>query len=252
MRLKELWQSSNLIPYVSSTDTPYYTQGDVVTSVTHLTCLMDDLPATHSKHTYFVTALFSDRFLIYNHSAQYESCMRRLKEALGRARCFVTVVMDEAHFAATGETGSGNISAYGKLTEIVKSNAENLLVLLVSATPFNAMTINRRFPFTTVQRTSNGNYRIVEETDRQAKNPTPLHIIRWETAHRHCMAENGMSVRLMAFPEDVNKGPVWLGLKKFKFQNLEKEKIVVAEVDDVSEAAVFTFLQMDRGEYLVN
>ncbi len=94
-------------------------------------------------------AYLKERFIMYIRSEENSATVGKIRGLLqgeGNKRCLVTVVMDEAHYAATSTVAAtGMPSPYGELMGLLKAEEyANLVVICVTATPYNLMTANRK------------------------------------------------------------------------------------------------------------
>ena len=85
-----------------------------------------------------------------------EKVMDRREEIIANSKSDPTkltiIIFDEAHYSATSETAKGEESAYSKLLNHLNSDDyPNIVVLMISATPFNLLTLSSRFENTMVQ-----------------------------------------------------------------------------------------------------
>ena len=60
-----------------------------------------------------------DRVLKNVRGGHFDLTLAEIEKSLKDKSCLVVIVMDEAHFAATSVTISGNVSPYGRLVDLL-------------------------------------------------------------------------------------------------------------------------------------
>ena len=142
--------------------------------------------------------------------------MERLKEIIANAESdpakLTICIFDEAHHSATSETAKGEESAYSTLLNPLNSDDyPNIVVLMITATPFNLLTTVSRFENTRVHIDPISNeVRPKEKYSGLALFKPPsqnLHKISWNNSFQ-AEFQSGKEVRMMLLTKD--KGYKWV------------------------------------------
>ena len=140
----------------------------------------------------------------YCNSEKITERLEILKEhASKRPHILYVIVFDEAHYSATSKTvKEQRKTPYSKLAESWNSREyPNVVVLLVSATPWNLQTINTRINrLSEIKIDPNNDYEIRavddQSGDRYKRSKTLLHEVQWNH-HMESELRNGKQCRLL-------------------------------------------------------
>ena len=95
---------------------------------------------------------------------------------------FYVIIFDEAHHGAT--TNEDNSTPYSKLAFWNSQDFPNVFVLLVSATPWNLLSVKSKVPNREVSMEPRKDYQIIETgPDRKNRRKFDLHKIQWSDSY---------------------------------------------------------------------
>ena len=162
----------------------------------------------------------------------------------------ILVVADEAHWGISGQTNLG-VSANNALVNAWNDQFSNVIVLLVTATPWNLLTQNSRIPEVSVvekQKTGelievkrNGN-RLVDitsglEVTNEVGAEKELHILKWTESCEDSF-KRGLII-VFRVPQKERDPEIWLTVRE------EKKRFILAGTFDKSQATPF-FVKMSN------
>ena len=169
-------------------------------------------------------------------------------DALKNPKKLLFIVADEAHWGISGQTNLG-VSANNALVNAWDDGYPNVIVLLVTATPWNLLTQNSRIPWVTIaEKQENGEFLEVEKKRNRLVNPSTgsdvtnkvgpekeLHILRWTESCEDSF-KRGLVI-VFRVPQKESEPEMWLTV-------VERNRKFVLTITTNKQEATPLFLKM--------
>ena len=170
--------------------------------------------------------------------------IEEIKENAKNPKCLQLLIFDEAHHGATKQSNEDKSETpYSKLTQHYNSqDYPNIIILLVTATPWNLLTVSSKLPKTEVMfNPRNGRLEKGQGTLSALDNDrkVPLHEIQYH----HCIDrsfQDGEDLKLMALQENLKYGMFKADFENHRIQCRPDENNSESFMSKFEEATVFT------------